>query len=215
MSAVISKTSGPGETRQKLVTATRDLVLQQGYAGTGVDEICRQAGVTKGAFFHHFKSKEEIGKAALANWAACGMETYEEARQRPARYPLDHLHQLFAMMIRFAEESPSPVNCLVGMMSQELAQANPALRAECALHLGDWTEYVRELLEAAKENQPPLKDFDAREMAWFLNSLWQGSMLVAKTMRDSALLIQNIEQARRYLDGFFPESARSTASQKI
>lgn len=196
----------PEETRRKLITATRELVLQRGFTGTGIDQICGNAGVTKGAFFHHFKSKDEIGRAALADWAAFGMGIYATAKAEPRRYPLDHVHRFFDLMIGMAKEI-SPLTCVVGMISQELAVANPGLREACATYLGDWTDFVRELLDEAKAAQKPAVDFDSGEVAWFLNSLWQGSMLIGKTRQDARIVIRNLERARDYVDELFGVSA--------
>ena len=203
MKGIAATPRRPEETRQKLVAATRGLVLQRGFTGTGIDQICADAGVTKGAFFHHFASKDEIGKAVLADWAAFGMGIYSAACSEPARYPLDHVHRFFDIMIGLARTVPAPLTCVVGMISQELADANPVLREAAAGYLGDWTEFARRLLDEAKAVQTPRVAFDSAEVAWFLNSLWQGSMLVAKTRQDSQIVINNLERARVHIDGLF------------
>lgn len=200
------KTRQPEETRQKLVAAARALILERGFTGAGVDQICAAAGVTKGAFFHHFKSKDEIGRAALDDWAAFGMGIYASAKADPARYPLDHVHKFIDIMIGFMRESESPVTCVVGMMSQELALANPALRDVCSRYLGDWAEFARQLLEEAKAAQPPKLDFDADEVAWFLQSIWQGSMLISKTRQEPRIAIRNLERAKAHIDGLFGDN---------
>jgi TetR/AcrR family transcriptional repressor of nem operon len=197
------KPRNPEETRQKLVAATRGLILERGFTGTGVDQICEAAGVTKGAFFHHFKSKDEIGKAALADWASFGMALYAQAKAEPAAYPLDHVHRFIGIMIGFLQHSESPVTCVVGMMSQELALANPALREVCSGYLADWAEFAKLLLDEAKAAQPPKVDFDSEEVAWFLECLWQGSMLISKTRQEPQIAIRNLERARAYIDGLF------------
>lgn len=201
----------PTETRQRLVSATKNLVLQQGFTGTGVDQICADAGVTKGAFFHHFKSKDEIGKAALADWADFGMNLYAAAKAEPAAYPLDHVHRFIDIMVGFVENTPTSVTCVVGIMSQELANANPGLREACSVYLADWTDFARELLDEAKAMQRPSVDFDSDDVAWFLNSLWQGSMLVAKTRRDPQITVRNLKRVRAHIDFLFSgECPRST-----
>ena len=53
-----------GEGRARLLDAALTVIRAKGYADTTVDELCRAAGVTKGAFFHHFRSKEELAVAA-------------------------------------------------------------------------------------------------------------------------------------------------------
>lgn len=198
-----SKRRDPEATRQRLIDAARGLILQRGFSAAGVEQICADAGVTKGAFFHHFPSKEALGQAALASWAAFGMALYAQAKSGPRRHPLDHLHAFFDIMVGFVDEAPGPVTCVVGIMSQELALANPELRESCSRYLGDWTDFARELLEEAKSEQPPAIDFDAEDVSWYLNSLWQGSMLVAKTRQDPDIIRRNLARARAHVDALF------------
>ena len=99
------------------------------------------------------------------------------------------------------------MTCVVGMMSKELAQANPVLREVCSGHLGGWTAFAKELLEEAKAAQKPRVDFDAGEIAWFLNALWQGSMLVAKTRQDPRITIRNLAHARAFINSLFSGTA--------
>ena len=54
------------KSKTKLLRAALRVIRAKGYAATTVDDICHQAGVTKGSFFHHFKSKDELALAAAA-----------------------------------------------------------------------------------------------------------------------------------------------------
>ena len=58
-----------GDARTRLLEAGRDVIRAQGYSATTVDDLCKAAGVTKGAFFHHFASKEALAIAAAGYWS--------------------------------------------------------------------------------------------------------------------------------------------------
>jgi TetR/AcrR family transcriptional repressor of nem operon len=193
----------PAETRQRLVSATVQLMLRQGFAATTVDQICAEAGFTKGSFFHHFESKEAIGKAAVAWWGDFGTALYAEAWKDVDLDPLEQLHRMFDIMRGFTERADQVCTCMVGMMSQELAQTHPAMREECARQLDVWTDNVARMLIAAKANHQPVRDFDPHQVAWFLNSLWQGSMLIGKTRPAPEMIRNNLRLARDFVDGLF------------
>jgi len=67
------------QTRQALVAAARDRFGEQGYAATSIDEIVRQAGVTKGALYHHFADKDDLFRAVLEDVKAEGTRVVAEA----------------------------------------------------------------------------------------------------------------------------------------
>lgn len=192
----------PDATRQRILDAARDLMLRQGFAATGVGGICAAARVTKGALFHHFESKEALGVAALSDWAAASTRAYAAAND-PAVDPLDRVHRFFDVMAGFVHGATGPVSCLMGMMAQESAGSCEAIREPTSGHLQAWTDCLREILDDVQAERPPRVPFDSEEVAWFINSLWQGSMLVAKARQDSEIILRNLEHARAYAVNLF------------
>lgn len=193
----------PAGTRRRLVGAAVRLMLRQGFAATTVDQVCTEAGLTKGGFFHHFADKEALGREAVGWWGRMGMDLYSAAWRDGAGGPLAQLHGMLDIMEGFTRRPGAPCVCLVGMMSQELAATCPAMRDACAHELRVWKDHVARLLAAAKEVHRPRTDFDPEAVAWFLNSLWQGSMLIAKTSQEPALIRANLALARAFVDGLF------------
>lgn len=188
----------PDATRRKLVEAALGLMLRKGFNGTSVEDVCKEAGVTKGSFFHHFDSKEAIGTAAVAAWGEFGFALYAVAWKKPAG-PLEEIHRLFDIMAGFTRR-PEPCMCMVGMMSQEMCLENEAFRAACVKELDTWTGMMRSRLAAAKKQLKPKSGFDPAAVAWFLNSLWQGSMLVGKARQSPAMIRANLKLARAWVD---------------
>lgn len=194
----------PATTRQRLIDATVRLMLQQGFSGTSVDQICKEAGMTKGGFFHHFENKEALGTAAVEWWGRMGTALYAEAWKDTTLDPLEQLHRMFDIMVGFTRRTDEAACvCMVGMMSQEMSATNPAFQAACDKELNLWTDNVAKMLTAAKKRHKPKTKFDPVQVAWFLNSLWQGSMLVGKTCRSQELIRHNLKLARSYVDGLF------------
>lgn len=203
----------PVATREKLVTAAVRLIVKNGYHGSGVDAICEEAGVTKGSFFHHFANKDQLGLAVIAWWSAMGTREFSKAWENESMDPLDQLETMLDIMEGFARRPSEPCVCAIGMMAQELAETHPEIRKHCAAELAVWTAHVAALLERAATLHQPTDGFNAERVAWFLNSVWQGSMLLAKTREDKQLIIQNLQQARAYIRTLFPHrtSTRKTS----
>jgi TetR/AcrR family transcriptional repressor of nem operon len=199
----------PETTRRKLIEATMSLMLKRGFNATTVDEICAEAGVTKGSFFHHFENKDDIGQAVVKAWGEFGQAVYAEAWKQPGE-PLEEIHRLFDIMDGLTRR-PEPCVCLVGMLSQEMSGEHPGFRAACARELDIWTEMFRSRLEAAKQKLKPAVNFDPAEVASFLNSVWQGSALIGKARQSPEMICANVRLARAYVDSLFANPHSSAA----
>lgn len=162
--------------------------------------------MTKGGFFHHFENKEALAVTAVEWWGRMGTAQYAEAWKDESLDPLAQLHCMLDIMAGFTRRPGEHCVCMVGMMSQELAATSPALRAACEKELTLWTTHVAKMLSTAKKKHKPKTKFDPVQVAWFLNSLWQGSMLVGKTCRSQEMIRHNLKLARAYVDSLFEKT---------
>ena len=108
------------------------LMRQRGFTATTVDDICAEAQVTKGGFFHYFKSKDEIAKAAVERFHEGKLKDFQDAPFRKLADPLDRVFG----RLDFAKKSSGgskqvTKGCLMGMFAQELSFTNPELRDTC------------------------------------------------------------------------------------
>ncbi|MGH6740116.1 MAG: TetR/AcrR family transcriptional regulator, partial [Bradyrhizobium sp.] len=91
MSADKHAPSRPPNARDKLVDAATSVIRAKGYAATSVDELCAWAGVTKGAFFHHFPSKDSLAVAAADHWSEVSEALFGAAPYQRLNDPLDRI----------------------------------------------------------------------------------------------------------------------------
>ncbi len=197
-----TKVKNPTATREKLIDAATATMRRQGYCATTVDQICVEAGVTKGAFFHYFGSKEDLAVATVEAW--CREGVYRADLGEAGNDPLVRLDCLFVGLIASVRNpGDEPLACLLGMVAQELGHSGGRLREVCSDGLEGWTALVSRLLRAAKEAHPVRMEFDPDALAWTLNALWQGSLLVAKTRGDPEIAANNLRQARAHVKRLF------------
>jgi TetR/AcrR family transcriptional repressor of nem operon len=191
------------ETEHKLLDAARRLMLEKGFVATTVDEICAQAGVTKGAFFHYFKSKDEFGVELLDHYWISTQQMMQAALSSQVGDPLDRLHGYLDVFVAIARDPAVPKSCLFGNLSQEIAPVHPGLRARCAEGFEGWAGQIARDLDAAKQAHPPAVDFDSLGVAEHFIAIFEGSLILAKAQGGAGVLERNVEHFRRYVNALF------------
>ncbi len=202
------------ETKRKLVDAGVKLMRGQGFNATTVEDICSTAGVTKGGFFHYFKSKEDIAKAALLRFRERKSQNFQDASFRKFADPLDRVFGRLDFAVEAAGgKAHLTKGCLIGMFAQELSFTHPELRSACQNSFSRIVEDFEKDLAAAKAIYAPRAEFEPKDVATLYVSIVQGSLMLAKASESNAVLQQNIEQFRRYLQSLFGQPRPSEAKQ--
>lgn len=195
------------ETKRKLVDASVKLMRAQGYHATTVDDICATAGVTKGGFFHYFKSKEDIAQAAITRFGEGKAQDFHCAPFRRLADPLDRVYaRLDFVKASTGGESGLTKGCLIGMFAQELSFTHSEFRSACQDSFLRMARDFEKDIADAKLVHAPGADFDPRHVAMLYVSIIQGSLMLAKASETNAVLFENIEQFRRYLQGLFGQT---------
>ncbi len=191
-------------TKRKLVDAGVKLMRARGYNATTVDDICADAGVTKGGFFHYFKSKDEVARAALAHFHEARMKSYEDAPFRKLADPLDRVFgRLDFVKASVGGDHHVTKGCLIGMFAQELAVTNPEIGEVCQNYFERMVrDFSHDLAEAKAAHAPDAK-FDPKAVAQFNLSVVQGSLMLAKIAGNNEVLHDNIKQFRSHLKFLF------------
>jgi TetR/AcrR family transcriptional repressor of nem operon len=196
------------ETKRKLVDAGVNLMRVRGFNATSLDHICEEAGVTKGGLFHYFKNKDEIAKAAIAEFAREKVRIFENASFRKLADPLD---RVFGRLDFFMQSVSAPVTkgCLIGMLAQEMSFTNSELRKVCREAFSGIAQDFEKDLTEAKARHAPKAAFDPKKLASLYVTIIQGSIIMAKTEQDNGVMTENIEQFRQYVALLFGRTPKS------
>jgi TetR/AcrR family transcriptional repressor of nem operon len=131
--------------RAKLIRSSQVLMMSKGYSATGVDDICHHAGVSKGAFYHQFSSKEALAIAALGDFHEAGVEKLLAIDLRGVAPE----QQLLAFLDAVAEQGHDfwRSGCLIGSLASEMALTSQALQAEVARLFSRTAKALEPLIE--------------------------------------------------------------------
>src|ERR1700682_6024505 len=140
LKARMARSESGGKT--KLLDAALSVIRAKGYSATTVDDICQTAGVTKGAFFHHFASKEELAVSAAGHFSATADRLFSTALYRNLPDPLDRLLGYVDFRKAILQGDLPQFTCLLGTMVQEAYQTHPRIREACDKHIGEHASMV-------------------------------------------------------------------------
>ncbi len=197
-----------GDARTRLLDAARDEIRRRGFTATTVDDLCRAAGVTKGAFFHHFDSKEALGVAAAEHWARTTSELFAGA---PYHEPADPLARVLAYIdFRRALVAgvPAEFTCLGGTMTQEVFDSHPAIREACRASIFEHAATLEpDIAAAMKARQMKARqtksdwkpDWTAASLAAHTQAVLQGAFILAKATGERAVALDSIDHLERYV----------------
>jgi TetR/AcrR family transcriptional repressor of nem operon len=186
--------------RTRLLDAGQRLMLRRGFAATSVDDVCAEAGVTKGSFFHHFASKDEFGRSLLGHYWTTTQQMLQGAPFAALEDPLARLHGYLDLFVALAHDPQVEKSCLFGNLSQELALTDADFRAECAAGFSRWAAQIAADLGEAKRAYAPRSDFDPTSVAEYFIAIYEGSLVLAKANGDAGVLAANVEHFRNYLN---------------
>ncbi len=188
-----------GDARTRLLDAARDTIRARGFAATTVEELCRVAGVTKGAFFHHFPTKEALGVAAARHWAETTAAFFAQAPYHGPSDPLDRVLAYVAFRRSIIEGDLAQFTCLVGTMVQETHQDWPAIREACGESILGHAATLEADIAAAMKERVIAGDWTAESLARHTQAVIQGAFVMAKAGHDPALAREALDHLDRYI----------------
>jgi TetR/AcrR family transcriptional repressor of nem operon len=171
--------------RAAIIQAGKELMLRQGYHGTGIQEIVDTAGVPKGSFYNYFKSKEDFALAAMEVTSRDHIAGFEAALQGGIPSPRGRIVNVYAAMARAYDASRSyTTGCFVGNLCQELADTNIAVAEKAEYLFRNYTTALARCIRSAQEAGEVTRDADPDRLAEAIFNSWEGAILRMKSSRN-------------------------------
>jgi TetR/AcrR family transcriptional repressor of nem operon len=193
------------DARTKLLEAALSVIRTKGYSATSVDELCAAAGVTKGAFFHHFKSKDELGVAAADHWSETTGALFANVPYHDYAAPFDRVLGYLEYRKSLLQGGVPEFTCLVGTMVQEIYETSPAIRQACERSITGHAVTLEADIEAAMRERNMDRDWTAKSLALHTQAVLQGAFILAKATGGAEIAVDSIDHLRRYITLLFQQ----------
>ena len=195
------------DTKTRIMDCAEALILEQGFAGTSVDAILERVCLTKGAFFHHFPSKQALAQALVERFAEADASLLETTMARAEHLSRDPAQQLLIFVglleERAAELAAPHPGCLFASYCYETQLFDEEIHGIINGSFLHWRERLAEKFRAAFEVRPPRMEADPGDLADMLNVVAEGAFILTRALKDPALVARQLRQYRNYLELLF------------
>lgn len=161
-----------------------------GFQATGLDQIIGRTGVTKGALYHHFENKHELGYAVLEEIIRPMMIDRWMSGLEGSDDPPTALRDLMDSAMAEHSDHLMEMGCPLNNLTQEMAQVDEGFRTRIEALLLDWRKAVAGALERGMAAGTVRSDIDPEATATFLIATWEGMAGMAKGTRDKELMMR-------------------------
>lgn len=194
-------------TREKIMDSAEALILEQGFSASSVDRIIERAGITKGSFFYHFSSKAALAHALVERFAGFDREHLEAKMARAEKLTSDPLQQMLVFVGLFQEEAegltePYP-GCLFASYVYEGGLFDSVTHQVIVDAMLIWRDRLAAKFRAIAERYPPRAPVDPESLADMMTVVFEGAFVMAKSLKEPALLANQLGHYRTYLELLF------------
>jgi TetR/AcrR family transcriptional repressor of nem operon len=194
------------QTRERLICEMMRLAHRQGFRATPVDDVIEATGVTKGALYHHFPSKDHLGLAALERFSTDFRMFLDQAMG--GRTGLDALDGFFAAALDRHRGRAFIGGCPFGNTALEMADGDPRYAEMVAEVFDEWVTRIRDAIADAQQAGEVRDDLAADDLARLVVASVEGGIMQSRLTRNEApmkgcieslraLLIRHAEETRR------------------
>jgi TetR/AcrR family transcriptional repressor of nem operon len=178
----------PKATRQKLLEAAFHAFYEQGFQGTGLDDVLARTDVTKGALYHHFANKMELGYAVVQEMLRPWMLRQWVDPLGTSGDPVSEILATQRAILGHMDEHQFHMGCPVNNLTQEMASVDEGFRLRLEALMQEWRSAIAKALDRGRAAGTVREDVDPEATAAFLVAAWEGMSGTGKTSRDRNLM---------------------------
>jgi TetR/AcrR family transcriptional repressor of nem operon len=201
---IMSNVQPHHESKARILDAALRVIRTKGYSATTIDDVCATAGLTKGSFFHHFKSKDELALAATAHFAAMADGLFAAAPYRTLSDPRERVIGYVKFRKSILTGDLPEFTCLLGTLVQEAYETHPAIREACDKYISAHAALVEQDIAAAKRICAPKAKWSPASLALFTQAALQGAFILAKAKHGPQIAAECIDHLQRYIETQLP-----------
>jgi TetR/AcrR family transcriptional repressor of nem operon len=194
-------------TRDKILSESRALILKNGYSGTSIDNILEKTGITKGAFFYHFKTKNLLAKALLEDFAKEDIFYMNEALEKTEPLKGDALQRLLQFIQEFidmiSDLSEPPPGCLYATYLSENNQFDKEIWEFISTTILLWRSTLEMLIHNVLEENKIKIEVDVASLADLLVVIFEGSYVISKAVNEADLTAKQLTHLKNYFQLLF------------
>ncbi|HET6629565.1 MAG TPA: TetR family transcriptional regulator C-terminal domain-containing protein [Woeseiaceae bacterium] len=192
-------------TKQRLLEVGLGLLLEQGYNHLGIEALLKRAGVPKGSFYHHFRSKEDFALQVIDTYMIGVHGGLDACLGDEGLPPLARVRR-FLELSKEKYRGDGYLGCLLGGLGQELSGVNERFRRKVEECFAEMGKRFAACFEIAKARGDLPADADAKELADLLINCWEGAALRSRLWRKASPL-------DHVLDFYFGAVAKQTGER--
>jgi len=196
MTAKTQAARQPDVTRETILDAAFQEIHRHGFQAASLSNILAKTGLTKGALYHHFPTKDDLGLAVIDEVVRAGLDAMLFAPLRESDAPFETLLDIVRRKAQRADLENVSLGCPLNNLMQEMSPLNATFKKRLNAVLTTWQSAVADALVRAQKQGAVRRDVDCRAAALFIVSSWEGCVGVAKAMqsvKDFRLCMKQLE----------------------
>jgi AcrR family transcriptional regulator len=191
----------PDVTRDKIVDAAYQEIHRHGFQAASLANILAKTGLTKGALYHHFPTKNDLGFAVIEEVIRAGFEVRMFAPLRESADPIETLIEIIQNKAESATLETVSLGCALNNLMQEMSPLDVEFKRCLNGILKTWQDTVTDALKRAQKQGRARKDVDCRAAALFIVSAFEGCVGVSKNLQSVKDFGQCLSQLLSYIRG--------------